>query len=383
MARVVLNHLHKVFRGASGESINAVNDVCLAIEDGEFFVLVGPSGCGKTTTLRLIAGLETTTRGTIALDGRTIDMLHPRDRDVAMVFQNHALYPHKTVYENLALPLQLRGARCEETHSRVGEVAHLLDLESCLDRLPRALSGGQRQRVALGRALVRRPKVFLFDEPLANLDAPLRAQMRLELQRLQQQFPATIIYVTHDQAEAMTMGRRMAVMQAGQIQQVGEPLTIYRRPANLFVAGFLGTAPMNLFTGTLESSNGRVLFREVQRGAGPAPAGFRLAIPAQQAGWVARHHGQPIVLGIRPEHVLLHSTVTPSEASCVETIVERIESTGADTFVHLQLGCQTCVARSHLRPSVNVGTRLTVALDLTQASFFDAVTGRALAPNDG
>ncbi len=204
--------------------------------------------------------------------------------------------------------------------------------------------------------------------------------MRLELQRLQQQFPATMIYVTHNQVEAMTMGRRMAVMQAGQIQQVGEPLTIYRRPANLFVAGFLGTAPMNLFSGTLEDNNGGVLFREVQRGSGLASAGFRLPIPAQQAAWLAPHHGLSIVLGIRPEHVLLDSTDIPSEAACVEAVVERIESTGADTFFHLQLGYQKCLARPHTPPPVNVGTRLTVAFDVAQVSFFDAATGRALAP---
>jgi multiple sugar transport system ATP-binding protein len=245
MARVVIENLTKVFQGPAGEIIRAVDSVSLAVEDREFLVLVGPSGCGKTTTLRLIAGLEEATHGTISIAGQIVTNATPKDRDVAMVFQNHALFPHLSAYENMSFGLKLRKCPPAEIERRVMEAAEMLGLNGCLKRRPEELSGGQRQRVAIGRAIVRRPRLFLFDEPLSNLDAPLRAQMRDEIAALHAQLNATIIYVTHEQVEAMTLGDRVAVMQAGVIQQVGEPVELYRRPANPFVAGFIGAMPMN------------------------------------------------------------------------------------------------------------------------------------------
>jgi multiple sugar transport system ATP-binding protein len=245
VAQVVIAHLTKLFAGASGESVRAVEDLSLVVEDREFLVLVGPSGCGKTTTLRLIAGLEEPTQGTISIGGRPVTNLPPKERDVAMVFQNPALYPHLSAYDNMAFGLTLRKCPKAEIQRRVVEAAELLDLNGCLPRRPHELSGGQRQRVAIGRAIVRRPALFLFDEPLSNLDAPLRAQMREEIARLHTQLGASMVYVTHDQVEAMTLGDRVAVLQAGVLQQVGPPVELYRRPANPFVASFIGSLPMN------------------------------------------------------------------------------------------------------------------------------------------
>ena len=245
MAQVVIEHLTKVFAGESGEPVRAVDGLSLVVEDREFLVLVGPSGCGKTTTLRLIAGLEEPTHGTISIGGRPVTNLPPKARDVAMVFQNPALYPHMTAYDNIAFGLTLRKCPKAEIQRRVMEAAELLGLNGCLPRRPQELSGGQRQRVAIGRAIVRRPALFLFDEPLSNLDAPLRAQMREEIARLHTQLGATMIYVTHDQVEAMTLGGRVAVLQAGVLQQVGPPVELYRHPANAFVARFIGALPMN------------------------------------------------------------------------------------------------------------------------------------------
>src|SRR6266567_4719743 len=241
VARVVIEHLSKVFTGPRGESIHAVVDASLSVEDKEFVVLVGPSGCGKTTTLRLIAGLEEASSGAISIDGQVVSDLVPRDRNIAMVFQNYALYPHMSVYENMAFGLKVRNHPKAEIEKRVKEAAEILDLLPCLNRKPAALSGGQRQRVAVGRAIVRRPKVFLFDEPLSNLDANLRVQMRTEIAKLHQRLQATMIYVTHDQVEAMTMADRIFIMQNGTLQQTGMPLEVYGQPANRFVAGFIGS----------------------------------------------------------------------------------------------------------------------------------------------
>src|SRR5436309_7043550 len=259
MARVVLENLSKRFTGPGGETIRALDKASLAIEERELLVLVGPSGCGKTTTLRLIAGLEEPTSGTVAIDGQVVNPVPPQDRDIAMVFQNYALYPHMSVYENMAFGLKLRKCPRAETDRRVKAAAELLGLTACLERKPQALSGGQRQRVALGRAIVRQPKVFLFDEPLSNLDPQMRAQMRAEISRLHRRLASTMIYVTHDPVEAMTLGERIAVMREGAIQQVAAPMELYRRPANLFVAGFIGWPPMNLFLGTV-LEKGRALF---------------------------------------------------------------------------------------------------------------------------
>src|SRR6266702_3731404 len=266
VARVVIEHLSKVFTGPRGESIHAVVDASLSVEDKEFVVLVGPSGCGKTTTLRLIAGLEEASSGVISIDGKVVNDLAPRDRDIAMVFQNYALYPHMSVYENMAFGLKVRNHPKEEIDKRVKEAAEILDLLPCLDRKPAALSGGQRQRVAVGRAIVRQPKVFLFDEPLSNLDAKMRVQMRTELTKLHQRLQATMIYVTHDQTEAMTMGDRIVVINDGVVQQTDAPLVLYNEPVNLFVAGFLGSPPMNFVKGTLKGESDSFVFSEMGEG---------------------------------------------------------------------------------------------------------------------
>ncbi len=262
VAKVVIENLVKVYPEKTGPGVRAVNGINLTIEDREFIVLVGPSGCGKTTTLRMIAGLEEISGGTIAIDGQIVNHVLPKDRDIAMVFQNYALYPHMSVYDNMAFGLKLRKLPKSEIDVRVREAAAMLGLESYLDRKPKALSGGQRQRVAVGRAIVRKPKVFLFDEPLSNLDAKMRVSTRAEISRLHARLGATMIYVTHDQVEAMTMGDRICVMKDGNIMQVAEPLTLYNQPANLFVAGFIGSPSMNFFNGTVRRAGNSLAFVE-------------------------------------------------------------------------------------------------------------------------
>src|SRR5205809_3014026 len=290
MARIVLDKVSKIFKGPKGEEVRAVNNVSLTIENQEFLVLVGPSGCGKSTTLRMMAGLEEVSRGTISIDGKVVNDVEPKNRDVAMVFQNYALYPHMTVYENMAFGLKLRRYPRAEIDLRVSQAAEILGITPLLDRLPKALSGGQRQRVAVGRAIVRQPKAFLFDEPLSNLDAQMRVKMRVEMSKLHQRLAATMVYVTHDQVEAMTMGDRIAVMKDGLIQQVADPIRIYRHPANLFVAGFIGAPPMNFVHGTLSNALDGVLFTAEDR----RNSGFRLKIPAEQATRLASILGKPV-----------------------------------------------------------------------------------------
>src|SRR6266404_9794998 len=287
MARVLLKQLNKKFDGT-----HAVKDVNLEINDHEFVVLVGPSGCGKTTTLRMVAGLEDITSGEISIDGKVVNNLPPMDRDIAMVFQNYALYPHMSVYQNMAFGLRMRKFERPEIDRRVRHAADVLGIQPLLERRPRQLSGGQRQRVALGRAIVRNPRVFLFDEPLSNLDAALRVQMRVELKRLHDRLETTAIYVTHDQVEAMTLGDRVVVMRDGMVQQEGAPLELYEHPANRFVAGFIGSPAMN-FIGVTIHAAGDGLWVE-------AP-GLRVRVPPQKAERLRRYNGQRVVLGLRPE----------------------------------------------------------------------------------
>jgi multiple sugar transport system ATP-binding protein len=304
--------------------LEVLHGLDLAIDDGEFLVLVGPSGCGKTTLLRIIAGLETITEGRIEIGGRDVTMLPPRDRDIAMVFQNYALYPHMTVAQNMAFGLKLRRVAAPEIKERVGRAAGILGLADLLQRQPRQLSGGQRQRVAMGRAIVRDPQVFLFDEPLSNLDAQLRVQMRAEIKELHQKLASTAIYVTHDQIEAMTLADRIVVMREGWIEQVGDPLELYDRPANLFVAGFIGSPAMNFVP------------CEVARASGAAKlvTADGLALPASPPGELAA--GQKLVLGVRPEHLV------PSETSDgLQIRVAVVEPTGSETLVVGKLGGQT------------------------------------------
>ncbi len=290
MAEVVLEGVSKVYPGG----VNAVNNVSLLIQDREFIVLVGPSGCGKSTTLRMIAGLEEITGGTIRIGERVVNNVPPKDRDIAMVFQNYALYPHMSVYKNMAFALKLRKLPRKQIDQRVRDAARVLGIEDLLDRKPKALSGGQRQRVAVGRAIVRQPKSFLFDEPLSNLDAKLRVEMRAELKRLHQRLQTTTIYVTHDQEEAMTLGDRIVVMKDGLIQQCGTPLEVYSRPARRFVGGFVGTPPMNFLNGRLSARDGRVFF-DID--------GCGLALTEEHARNLAQWVGKEAVLGVRPEAV--------------------------------------------------------------------------------
>ncbi len=400
MARVVLDNLLKIFKGPKGEEIPAVNRANLVIEDQELLVLVGPSGCGKSTTLRLIAGLEEPAGGTIAIDGRVVNDLPPKDRDVAMVFQNHALYPHLTVYENLALGLRLRKIAKPEIERRVREAAATLDLLPCLDRLPKALSGGQRQRVAVGRALVRQPKVLLLDEPLSNLDPPMRVQLRAELSRLHTRLGATMLYVTHDQVEAMTLGHRIAVMNAGVIRQVAGPLELYHAPANLFVAGFIGSPPMNFFRGTLRPKGGGLFFVEEKEPGAPAPAhlglrvsekeagrlthfqfpisNFQLRVPEKPGGRLADYIDKPLILGLRPEDIHCHPGTPPLE-NVVPARVEVVEPLGAETYLHLTAGAQAFIARVPPATQAEVNQPLTLVFDMAQAHFFDPVTEQAVA----
>ncbi len=370
MAKVILSQLTKKFPDKSGSEVVAVKSIDLVINDHEFMVLVGPSGCGKSTTLRMIAGLEEISGGTVAIDGRVVNEVEPKDRDIAMVFQNYALYPHMSVYENMAFALKLRNLPKAEIESRVRDAATLLGLESLLDRKPKALSGGQRQRVAVGRAIVRQPKVFLFDEPLSNLDAKMRVSMRTEITKLHARLAATMIYVTHDQVEAMTMGDRICVMKDGKIMQVAPPLEVYRRPANLFVAGFIGSPPMNLFKGTLRVSAGQVEFVE-ENSSGNSQV---VVLPDRLAAPVARYVGQPVVFGVRPEGI----TVEAVAANGPTVRVELCEPMGAETYLHLTSGVTNFIARVGAEVDHALGTTLTVTFDLTNACLFDGRTEDAI-----
>ena len=365
MARVELQNLSKAFTGSRGEPVWAVRRAGLAVADGEFLILVGPSGGGKSTLLRLIAGLEDATEGHILIDGQSVNGVEPKDRDVAMVFQNHALYPHFTARENMAFGLKLRKVPPSEIERRVGEAAEMLGLTPCLDRKPAKLSGGERQRVALGRALVRQPKVFLFDEPLSNLDTRMREQLRAELLRLHQRLGATMICVTHDQADAMTMGDRIAVLRDGAIQQVAAPLDLYRQPANLFVAGFIGSPPMNFFRGKLAGREGAVRF-EAEAGGVPWPW------PKERAQRLLDRVGQDVILGLRPEHIACGADATGT------AIVEVVETTGAQTDLYLKSGGLSFVARVPASEPWKTGDAVPFRFDLARAHFFDPATEAAL-----
>ena len=367
MAEVILKSVRKEF----DRDVVAVDDADIEIGDREFVVLVGPSGCGKSTTLRMIAGLEEITSGEIYIDGALVNDIPPKDRDIAMVFQNYALYPHMTVYQNMAFGLKLRKYSRDEIDQRVREAADILGIQELLNRKPKALSGGQRQRVAVGRAIVRKPKVFLFDEPLSNLDAKLRGQMRTEISKLHNQLEATMIYVTHDQTEAMTMGDRIVVMKDGRIQQIDTPLNLYNSPVNQFVAGFIGSPAMNFLVGRLVSGEGGgLVFDE---------GSIQLALPPKSSSRLADHAGQEVVLGIRPSDI--HDPDTLSEGR--ETVeiaaqVEVVEPMGSEVYLNLTTGRTAFVARVdpvHM-PVVDQEVRLAVEID--KAHFFDRETEASL-----
>jgi multiple sugar transport system ATP-binding protein len=358
MARVVLEQVTKIFEGG----VVAARDISFIAQEGEFVVLVGPSGCGKSTILRMIAGLETVTEGRIFIGERVVNDVAPKDRDIAMVFQNYALYPHLSVYENMAFGLQMRKFPKPEIESRVKTAAEILELGDFLRRKPKALSGGQRQRVALGRAIVRHPQVFLFDEPLSNLDAKLRVQMRTELAKLHQRLGATMIYVTHDQVEAMTMGNRIVVLKDGIVQQVDTPLTLYQHPANRFVAGFIGSPAMNFFTCNIH--NGMLQL-----------AGKDTALTTELRQRIGE--SEQIILGIRPEHFALPSAAASSVVH-IEPQVEVVEPMGSEIYLHFNLNGLLGVARLPAETIAHPGKSFGLAFDLSRCHFFDAQTERAL-----
>ncbi len=375
MAKVVIENLVKVYHDKSGSGIRAVNGINLSIEDREFMVLVGPSGCGKTTTLRMIAGLEEVSGGTISIDGRLVNDVPPKDRDIAMVFQNYALYPHMSVYENMAFGLKLRKLPKPEIQARVKAAAAMLGLEDCLNRKPKALSGGQRQRVALGRAIVRQPKVFLFDEPLSNLDAKMRVSTRAEISKLHARLGATMIYVTHDQAEAMTMGDRICVIRDGNILQVDDPLTLYHQPVNLFVAGFIGSPAMNFFRGTVQRGGDHLAFVETNDRAQPV----RIRLDEQLSSRAAGHVDKPVILGVRPEDLSDPKADSGADSGCaIDATLEVIEPMGAETFLHLFTGATSFVARVRPAHGLSVNKNVRVAVDLAKAHLFDAGTEQVL-----
>ena len=370
MAQVTLRKIVKKY-----DDTEAVRGIDLDIADKEFVVLVGPSGCGKSTTLRMIAGLEEITEGSISIDGRIVNEVLPKDRDIAMVFQNYALYPHMTVYENMAFGLKLRKFPKEEIDARVREASAMLGLDPYLQRKPKALSGGQRQRVAVGRAIVRKPKVFLFDEPLSNLDAKMRVETRAEISKLHARLGATMIYVTHDQVEAMSMGDRICVMRDGHIMQVAEPLSLYNHPGNLFVAGFIGSPPMNFFRGSIVRSGNALQFVEVvDRGRG-----ISVVLDDRLAARASSHIGKPVVFGIRPENV--HDTLTitnPDPGRTLDVTVEVSEPMGAETYLYLNGGATSFTARVRPTDRFDVNQTIRVTFDLQHAHLFDAVTERIL-----
>jgi multiple sugar transport system ATP-binding protein len=363
MAPVVIRHLNKMF-----DEVHAVNDVNLSIRDKEFVVLVGPSGCGKTTTLRMVAGLESVTSGDILIGEKLVNNLPPMDRDIAMVFQNYALYPHMSVYDNMAFGLKMRKFDRPEIAKRVQEAAAILGIEGLLQRKPRQLSGGQRQRVALGRAIVRHPQVFLFDEPLSNLDAKLRVQMRVEIKKLHDRLGTTAIYVTHDQVEAMTLGDRVVVMKDGFVQQVGEPLDLYNQPANRFVAGFIGSPAMNFATVNVSEANGALW---------AANEGMRIKVPAEIAGRVGRYVGQTSILGIRPEDLRIASSADPADLS-FDAVVEVVEPLGSEILLDMAVGPAMMVAAVEPTVRAKVRDRLRLAVNPERLHFFDSATEAAI-----
>ncbi|WNL46700.1 sn-glycerol-3-phosphate ABC transporter ATP-binding protein UgpC [Dyella sp. BiH032] len=363
MAKVRLDKLRKVYpNGHVG-----VADASFEIADGELLVLVGPSGCGKTTLLRMIAGLESISDGTLTIGERVVNEVAPKDRDIAMVFQNYALYPHMTVAENLGFGLKLRGQPKAEIDRRVAEAARMLELEQRLDARPAALSGGQRQRVALGRALVRDPKVFLLDEPLSNLDAKLRLSMRVEIARIHQRLKATMVYVTHDQIEAMTLGQRIVVLNGGVIQQIDTPMNLYDRPANLFVAGFLGSPAMNLLRGMLQRDGGwKLAMPQGELDLGELP----------QAGALEGWAGREVVVGLRPEDLLPRAS---ADGAVLSAQLEVVEPVGNEVFLNLRHADLALVARTPPRDLPAPGSTLHFGFAPERLHFFDAQAGTRIA----
>ncbi len=364
MARVLLDRVTKKF----GSTV-AVDEVSFEVQDREFLVLVGPSGCGKSTTLRMIAGLEEITGGEIFIGDRLVNDVAPKDRDIAMVFQSYALYPHMSVYDNMAFGLKLRGMSKPDIDRRVQEAAKILGIEGLLRRKPKQLSGGQRQRVALGRAIVREPKVFLMDEPLSNLDAKLRVQTRAELIKLHQRLQTTVVYVTHDQVEAMTMGSRIAVMKDGVLQQLDTPQNLYDHPVNSFVAAFIGSPAMNFFAARLE---GTPQATYVQAG------GFRLRVPQARAREMAPMIGREVTLGVRPEHITERSHDQAADGATLNATIDVMENLGSESILTMREGSSTFTSRSHYRPNRRIGETIEMVVDTAHLHVFDTESGETL-----
>ena len=359
MAAVVFENVNKYY----DKNIHAIKDVNLSINDKEFVVLVGPSGCGKSTLLRMIAGLEDLSEGRLLIDDKVVNDVPPKDRDIAMVFQNYALYPHMTVFQNMAFGLKLRKFPEKEIKARVNEAAELLGLSEYLERKPKALSGGQRQRVAVGRAIVRKPKVFLFDEPLSNLDAKLRVQMRIEISRLHQKLKTTMVYVTHDQVEAMTMGERIVVLKDGVIQQVDSPLNLYNHPDNVFTAGFIGSPAMNFLKGSIVD-NGELAFQTDD---------IKIGLNTSFKSRLADYSGKPVLLGIRPEHLELSREPTEFTA-----VIDVIEPMGADVFSYLHNGRTSLTLRTTPETSLKPDDKISLKCQQDSIHFFDSDTNQAI-----
>ncbi len=368
MASLSLRQIGKIYQGG----VIGAKDINIEIADKEFLILVGPSGCGKSTTLRMIAGLEEISEGELYIDDKLVNDVAPKDRDIAMVFQNYALYPHMSVFDNMAFGLKLRKVPKAVIKEKVTEAAKILDIEHLLERKPKALSGGQRQRVALGRAIVREPKVFLMDEPLSNLDAKLRVQMRAEIGKLHKKLGTTVIYVTHDQTEAMTMGSRIAVMKDGYLQQCDTPTNLYDEPVNIFVAGFIGSPQMNFVNATLEKTENSVALKG---------DGFSITLPEGKAAKpeLADYIGKEVIVGIRPEHIYDDEVhITSMEGSVVDVDVELTEMMGSETYLYIKLAGVSMISRVNRRSTAQVGDKIKVAVDANRIHLFDKDTELAI-----
>ncbi len=362
MADLQLKHIYKRYAG----NVTAVSDFCIDVADKEFIILVGPSGCGKSTTLRMIAGLEEISEGELYIGGKLMNDVAPKDRDIAMVFQNYALYPHMTVFDNMAFALKLRKTPKDEIKKRVLEAAKILEIEPLLDRKPKALSGGQRQRVAMGRAIVRSPKVFLMDEPLSNLDAKLRVAMRTEIKKLHDRLDTTFVYVTHDQTEAMTMGTRIVVMKDGIVQQIDTPANLYNNPCNQFVAGFIGSPQMNLVDVKIEKDGDEMV---------AILGDDKISIPAGKAAALTDYVGKEVTMGIRPEDIHDDQAfIAAYPTATLEAYVEVTEMMGAETFLYLTIDGKRFTARVNARSTTQAKDSITVGFDTNKLHFFDKET---------
>jgi len=366
MSQVSLKNVSKVYTG----DIEAVRDISLGVESKEFLVLVGPSGCGKSTVLRMIAGLEEITKGEIYIGDKLVNDVPAKDRDIAMVFQNYALYPHMNVYTNMAFGLKLRKIPNDEIEKRVKEAAAILGIDGLLKRKPKELSGGQKQRVAVGRAIVRKPLVFLFDEPLSNLDAKFRVQMRTEIHKLHNRLKTTMIYVTHDQVEAMTLGDRIAVMRDGIIHQCDAPMAVYDKPVDKFVAGFIGSPPMNFINGVINKKNGRLFFDE---------GNFQVGIVDKMIGALSPYAGKNAIFGVRPEDIYDKLFVTKAQTEDTVTVtVDVVETMGSEVYLYLNTQKHSFVARVGSRSTPEMGKKLDVVFDMNKVHFFDKETEKTI-----